>query len=197
VHRDERFPPPVYGALGDMLRRRALFPLAVAVAAVQLALAGCSTGADQGAPTTPPASGATSDEFRFATVSVQGPFGSEPAVLIGDEPQTMNSFVVQDVIRGTGRVATEASTVTVQYVGRSARTKQTFDSSWLRGKAYTLVPSKVPFSAFHDGVPGMRVGGRRLVIIPAALGFGANPPQGSGLSANDNLVFVIDLVSVA
>ena len=49
---------------------------------------------------------------------------------------------------------------------------------------------------FRDGVAGMKVGGRRLIIIPAADAYGSQPPSGSGIQANEPLVFVVDLVSV-
>mgnify|MGYP001460994962 FL=1 len=51
-------------------------------------------------------------------------------------------------------------------------------------------------SGFKDGVAGMKVGGRRLIVIPAAQAYGDNPPSGSGIAKGENLVFVVDLVSV-
>jgi len=106
------------------------------------------------------------------------------------------SLVTYDVVEGTGPAATSTSKVSVQYVGRSARTKRGFDSSWDRGKPFDFVPSRVTFVAFSQGVLGMRAGGRRLVVVPGKLAFGASPPASSDLGPDETLVFVIDLVSV-
>jgi len=62
--------------------------------------------------------------------------------------------------------------------------------------AYSYDPAKVVFKAFTEGVVGMRVGGRRIVIVPGALAFGVNPPASFGLRPNEDLVYVIDLVSI-
>ena len=136
------------------------------------------------------------DTLTYAGVTVSGRLGAEPRFLIGDETQQTASTQVRDVVVGTGPVATAADRVTVNYTARGARSKRTFDSSWLRGRPFSFVPSKIAFTAFSSGVPGMRVGGRRLVVVPGPLAFAARPPAGSGLAANETVVFVIDLVSV-
>jgi peptidylprolyl isomerase len=133
--------------------------------------------------------------LSYDGVTVKGDVGREPAFLIGDETQQTSSIQVRDVVVGTGAAATATGKVTVDYAARGARSKRTFDSSWLRGKPFSFVPSKIAFKAFSSGVPGMRVGGRRLVIVPGPLAFGGSPPSGSGLAANETVVFVIDLVS--
>ena len=166
---------------------------AVGAAAVLAAVVGCGSppSAERGtAGTASPGPSATS----FRGVSVQGEPGREPKVFIGDEAAATSSIQIQDVIAGTGPVAGPASPVTVQYVARGARTKRTFDSSWDRGSAYSYDPRQLSFAAFVDGVPGMKVGGRRIVIVPGPLAFGAQPPAGSGLQPNETVVFVIDLV---
>jgi peptidylprolyl isomerase len=48
---------------------------------------------------------------------------------------------------------------------------------------------------WQEGLVGMQVGGRRLLVIPAELGYGNNPPPGSGIEAGETLIFVVDLVS--
>jgi peptidylprolyl isomerase len=129
-------------------------------------------------------------------VTVSGPLGAKPAVLIGDETQGSTAFTTSDVITGTGPEAKAGSKVSVEYVARSAITKRQFDSSWDRGKPFEFVPDTQAFAAFKDGVAGMRVGGRRLVIVPGAQAFGASPPPGSGIRPGETLVFVIDLLAV-
>lgn len=122
--------------------------------------------------------------------------GERPTVTIGDSTQETASIQVDDVVAGKGPAATAADKVTVEYVGRSAKTKRTFDSSWERGSAFSYDPARIAFKAFTEGVPGMRVGGRRIVVVPASLAFGASPPASTGLGANETLVFVIDLISI-
>lgn len=169
--------------------------LAAGGAALALAtLCACSA-----APATTPsasstASSASPSATSFNGVSVSGEMGQEPTVLIGDETATTSSIKIQDVVTGTGPIAGPTTKVTVQYVARGAKTKRTFDSSWDRGAAYSYDPQELTFSAFVDGVPGMHVGGRRIVIVPGSLAFGATPPAGSGLQPNETVVFVIDLV---
>jgi peptidylprolyl isomerase len=171
---------------------------------VVLLLTGCSASSNASS-VSPPASAAASSGASVITgpgtlsydgVTVNGDVGREPAFLIGDETQQTSSIQVRDVVVGTGATATATGHVTVEYAARGARSKRTFDSSWLRGKPFSFVPSKIAFSAFSSGVPGMRVGGRRLVIVPGPLAFAGKPPAGSGLAANETVVFVIDLVSV-
>jgi peptidylprolyl isomerase len=83
----------------------------------------------------------------------------------------------------------------MQYVGAVASTGKTFDSSWKTGKAVSFDLTQI-ITGIADGVPGMKVGGRRLIVMTAAQGFGANPPASLGVKANEPLVFVVDLVSV-
>jgi len=168
-------------------RRPRRTALVLAAAALTAACSATPSAAPSPSPT----------PFRFDAVTVTGDWGSEPGVQVGDETQSTNSFLVQDIVRGTGPTATSSSRVTVQYVGRAAFSKKTFDSSWARGVPYSFVPGTQTLVAFSEGVTGMRVGGRRLVIVPPSMGFGRTPPVGSGLKADETLVFVIDLVSVA
>ena len=174
---------------------------AVALLGSVLLLSGCSSAASTPALSASPSSSA----FTYKSVSVSGPFGEKPTLLIGDDIQALLPFmgndapselVVRDVIVGTGAAATATSNVSVNYVGRTAKTKHTFDSSWARSKTFDYVPNKVGFAAFKDGVVGMKEGGRRLIVVPAKLGFGDNPPESSGVRPGEMLIFVIDLVSV-
>ncbi len=105
----------------------------------------------------------------------------------------------QDLVVGTGRAAGPTSSVTVQYTGVLYKDGTAFDSSWTRGQpAKFSLTGVVP--GFTQGIGGagkvapMKVGGRRLMILPSALGYGA---QGnSTIPPNAPLVFVVDLVSV-
>ena len=176
---------------------------AVAMLGTALVLSGCSSSSNTPAQSASPS--ASSSAFTYKSVSVSGPFGEKPTLLIGDDLQGLLPFmdgsadtklVIRDVIDGTGAAVTADSKVSVNYVARTAKTKKTFDSSWARGKTYDYVPKDMGFAAFKDGVIGMTVGGRRLVVVPASLGFGDHPPENSGVRPGETLVFVIDLQSV-
>ena len=182
-----------------MSGRVARFAVSVALATLTVATASaCSLeGGGATAPTSSPvAAQASPSSTSFRGVTVSGATGQEPVVLIGDETETTSSIQVQDVVAGSGPVATASTKVAVQYVARGAKTKKTFDSSWDRGEPFAYDPGSVTFSAFVDGVPGMRVGGRRIVIVPGALAFGATPPPNTGLRPDETVVFVIDLLQV-
>jgi FKBP-type peptidyl-prolyl cis-trans isomerase len=108
-------------------------------------------------------------------------------------------LVIKDLIKGTGKAATKTSTVTVQYVGVLYKTGKQFDSSWDRGQPFTaqLGPAGASsgqgvIQGWNEGLPGMRIGGRRELIIPASLAYGkkGSPPS---IPANAPLIFVIDL----
>jgi peptidylprolyl isomerase len=108
---------------------------------------------------------------------------------------------VKDLVVGKGKVATPTSCVTVQYDGVLYSDGKEFDSSWKRGQTaeFSLAGVVQGFTqgiGGTTGVPPMKVGGRRLMILPAALGYGAQPPAGSGIPPNASLVFVVDLKSI-
>ena len=127
------------------------------------------------------------------SVEVIGETGSEPVVAItpGDP---VTELQITDVIVGEGDAVPVGGTVTAHYVGYGAATGDMFDSSWDRGEPATFPLDRV-ILGWQEGLVGMQVGGRRLLVIPAELGYGDNPPPGSGIQAGETLIFVIDLVS--
>jgi len=129
---------------------------------------------------TPPAP--ATEETLDGEPEVEVPDGAPPCKL-----------VIQDIKEGTGAEAEEGATVTVQYVGVSWSTSEQFDASWDRGEPSTFPLSGV-IPGWQEGIPGMKVGGRRQLIIPPDLAYG---PQGQGsIAPNETLVFVIDLLDV-
>lgn len=190
--------------------RRAAVPVLLALA---LALAGCSSsGSDNPtlsapSPTTsaaPQATGSASPaDCPLQAQQVPPPAGvssdltAKPAVPPSSAPAPQQ-VQVADVVAGTGPEARTGSRVEVKYVGAFYDSGKEFDSSWSRGASQTL-----PFGVCQQGVIpgfaiapiGMKVGGRRLVVIPSTYGYGA---QGSGpIPGGATLVFVLDLVSVS
>jgi len=105
------------------------------------------------------------------------------------------SLVEKNLVVGTGATAVASNTVLVQYVGADYATGKVFDSSWARGQP-TSFPLNGVIPGFAQGIVGMKVGGRREIVIPAALGYGASgsPPA---VAPNETLVFVVDLKSLS
>jgi len=124
-----------------------------------------------------------------------GTFGTKPKVTVpGKAPTALEKT---DLIVGTGDEAVAGKKVTVQYVGVSQKTKKQFDASWDRGQPFSFVLGQgnvIP--GWDQGVPGMKVGGRRKLVIPADLAYGSRG-AGSVIGPDEPLVFVVDLVSVS
>lgn len=105
-------------------------------------------------------------------------------------------LVINELERGTGREARAGDKVSVQYVGVNFEDGEEFDSSWSRNEpfSFTLGNSEV-IQGWDQGVEGMKVGGRRELIIPPDLAYGEAGSQPS-IGPNETLVFVVDLVAV-
>ena len=121
--------------------------------------------------------------------------GPKPTVEVpkGPAPKTL---VVKDLKTGDGAEAKSGDQVSVQYVGVLYDGGKQFDSSWDRGQPFSFqLGSGQVIQGWDQGVAGMKVGGRRELIIPPNLGYG---PQGQPptIPPNATLVFVIDLLSV-
>jgi peptidylprolyl isomerase len=141
------------------------------------------------------ATSAASTTSTAATPTVKTPttgaLSKEPKVKLPSGPAP-KKLVIKDLIKGSGEEAKAGATVTVNYVGVLYKGGKVFDASWLRKEPSTFPLSGV-IPGWTKGIPGMKVGGRRELIIPAALGYGAagSPPK---IPANAPLVFVIDLL---
>ena len=108
----------------------------------------------------------------------------------GQPPTTLFSA---DIVKGGGATAGAGATVTVHYTLMAWSSGKIVESSWTSGQTATFPLSGV-IKGWQDGIPGMREGGRRLLIVPPSLGYGATA-QGP-IAANETLVFVVDLVKV-
>ncbi len=174
------------GACGDDSEDQAELPPAIP--------AGAETAP---APTTTTATTAARASGTGAKLKISKDLDSKPEIPkpSGEPP---SKLVVQDVVKGTGRAAKVDDEVTVHYVGVTHSTGAEFDTSW-KGPAE---PVEFPLSqgqlidGWVQGIPGMKVGGRRVLIIPPELGYGASgsPPS---IGPDETLVFVIDLKKVA
>ncbi len=100
-----------------------------------------------------------------------------------------------DLKEGTGEVVQPDATITAHYTGAVAATGNVFQSSKDFGGPISFGLNQV-IKGWTDGVPGMKVGGVRRLLIPASQAYGATPPPGSGIPANADLVFDIELVAI-
>ena len=107
----------------------------------------------------------------------------------GDAPTTLQ---IRDIVVGDGAEALPGAQVRVHYVGVEFSSGEEFDSSWNRGESIEF-PLRGLIQGWQDGIPGMKVGGRRELIIPPALAYGE---RGGHQLAGQTLIFVIDLLAV-
>ena len=164
------------------------------------ALAGCGGGGGNAKPADIPAGGASSTP---ATTTPATPKAStnlkntkvKPAVpkQKGKPPKKL---VVKDIVVGKGPAAKKGDRLSMQYVGVTYADGNEFDSSWDRGQPFKLVLGKGSvIKGWDQGLVGIRRGGRRELIIPAKLAYGATgqPPS---IPPNATLVFIVDALSV-
>ena len=137
--------------------------------------------------------GVESSSYATSTVlpSVTAHVGVAP--IIGKPKGTAPAkLIIKDIIKGKGKVAILSSTVTAEYVLMSWKTGKVLQSSWSSGPFTDPLYKVIP--GWQKGIPGMKVGGRRLLVVPPALAYG---PSGSGpIGPNETLIFVVDLLGV-
>lgn len=110
--------------------------------------------------------------------------------------ETVTELQKIDTKPGTGAEAKADSTVTVDYTGAVAATGVIFESSKDSGQPATFPLNQV-IEGWKQGIPGMKEGGVRRLVIPADLAYGASPPPGSGIPANAALVFDVTMIKVS
>ena len=171
--------------------------LAILLGAATIAVGGCggddsSTTAEipaGPAPTTPAAPAVqTSKDLKDTS---KKPVIPKPT---GSPPKTLQ---VKDIVKGKGRAAKSGDNLTMQYVGVSYSTGAEFDASWDRGEPFEFQLGKGSvIKGWDKGLVGIKPGGRRELIIPPKLGYGAQgqPPS---IGPNETLVFIVDAVKVS
>ncbi len=183
------------------MRRIRPFALIVAVAAV-VVVAGCGSSSNSSSSSSTSKAAAAASTIKGPSVTdTTGTYPVNPALTkkpviklpTGPAPKKL---VVKDLVPGTGRKVVSGDPLVVRYVGELYKNGKQFDASWDRK------PNTFPVSiglgqvipGWDKGLIGMRVGGRRELIIPPSLGYGAagSPPS---IPANAPLVFVIDLLA--
>lgn len=138
---------------------------------------------------------ATGDETSATQPTEPAEEKTKPQVTVPDGAPP-KKLVKNDLEVGTGPAAKAGDEVTVQYVGFGYDSKKEFDSSWSRNEpfAFTLGAGEV-IPGWDQGIVGMKVGGRRELVIPPNLAYGpAGAPPAIG--PNETLIFVVDLEAV-
>jgi peptidylprolyl isomerase len=185
--------------------------ITLAVLGLAAAVAGCGSSSAAPGIQTAPSAGLTADTTTVAsaastssttasatstsTTPLPAALSTKPKVVIPSGPPP-KKLEVKDLITGTGPAATAASTVNVQYVGELYKGGKQFDASWNDGSGQPVsLPLTGVIKGWQQGIPGMKVGGRRELIIPASLAYGSQAQ--AKIPANSTLVFVIDLHGVS
>jgi peptidylprolyl isomerase len=161
--------------------------------------AGCGGGDDasgESAATPIPVPQDPAADIRRIVEGLSTDTSSKPEIAapLGSPPAELEK---RDIVRGTGPKAKKGDNLAMQYVGVSWSTGEQFDASWDRAKepfTFELGAGGV-IPGWDEGLVGMRQGGRRLLVIPAAKGYGAQgqPPD---IGPNETLIFVVDLLRI-
>jgi len=160
--------------------------LLIAFACLALVVAGC--GSDD--------SSSTSSSSGEATEKVEAPKEKTKPQVKAQQGAPPTELVANDLEEGSGPAAKAGDEVTVQYVGVNYKSGKEFDASWDRGEPFTFaLGSGMVIPGWEEGIEGMKVGGRRELIIPPELGYGSagSPPA---IPPNETLVFVVDLEAI-
>jgi FKBP-type peptidyl-prolyl cis-trans isomerase len=181
---------------------------ALAMAALVLAalIAGCGSGGsstitvgneNKADNTLAKSTGATAEKSEttsnIPTTPTSGPISTKPTVTPPSGPAP-NKLVIKDLVIGTGAEAKSGQKITVNYVGVLYNGGKEFDSSWKRNEPFTFtLGTGQVIKGWDKGIPGMKVGGRRELVIPSALAYGSkgSPPS---IPPNAPLIFVVDLL---
>lgn len=113
------------------------------------------------------------------------------------DPEPPSDLVATDVTEGDGAEASSGATVSVHYVGVAHSSGEEFDASYNRGTPLTFrLGAGQVISGWDQGVQGMKVGGRRQLVIPPHLGYG-DRGAGGVIKPGETLIFVVDLLDVS
>jgi len=176
--------------------------LPIALACLSLAVFAASCGDDEdeaAAPQDTATATATPEPAPSGPADlgdISKDLGEKPAIETpsGEPPAELQKT---DIVKGKGKQAKEGDMVSLQYVGNSWTTGAQFDASWDRGGepfSFALGAGEV-IPGWDQGIAGMKEGGRRLLVIPPDLAYGAQSPS-PDIGPNETLVFVVDLEKV-
>lgn len=128
------------------------------------------------------------------TTPVRGPLSKKPKIKAHKGPAPKR-LVIREIVKGTGPKAKSGDVLTVNYVGALYSNGKVFDSSWRRDETFTFpLGRREVIEGWERGLTGMRVGGRRELIIPSVLAYGSKGSSPT-IPPNSTLIFVVDLLA--
>jgi peptidylprolyl isomerase len=169
--------------------------MAVMALCAALAVWGCGGSDDDSSSTGSESSASTAAETDSTTAASPSGKKTKPEVTVpdGSPPEKLE---IDDIEEGSGATAKAEDEITVQYVGVGYESGKEFDSSWSRNEPFSFMLGEgLVVAGWEQGLEGMKVGGRRELIIPPDLAYGAagSPPT---IGPNETLIFVVDLLAV-
>ena len=146
-------------------------------------------GGDPVTSTTAPTRGTTVDGVTVEETELG------PVITVAPALPAATEVIAKTLNSGKGQELKATDTLTFNYCGVGLVSQQQFDSSWANGAPITY-PLDQLIAGWGQGMPGMKLGEERLLIIPGAAGYGPTPPQGSGILPDESLAFVVQLISI-
>jgi FKBP-type peptidyl-prolyl cis-trans isomerase len=174
-------------------RQRRLITAVISAAVIVAVLALVARGAGDDKSTADGGTTTTTAAVTTTSTTVAIPAGLTKPVIEPKKGPAPSKLVSNDITPGTGAEAKAGDTVTIHYVGVLYDGGKQFDSSWDKGAPATFDLDGL-IKGWQQGIPGMKVGGRRELIVPPDLGYGA--VANGDIPPNSTLVFVIDLLGV-
>jgi peptidylprolyl isomerase len=175
------------------MRTRTL--IVAGLAALSLVVAGCGekevhTTSDESSSD----SGAAKAPAKTTAEPAEAAPMTKPKIKVPSGPPPKD-LVIKDITKGTGTPVKSGDNITVNYIGVGYSDGKAFDNSYDRGQPFPLqLGAGMVIPGWDKGIVGMKVGGRRQLIIPAPLAYGAqgSPPS---IKPNETLIFDVDLLS--
>jgi peptidylprolyl isomerase len=174
-------------------------------ACLSLVVAGCGSSDESSTSSSEPTAASTeksraepgggAEKSENAEKQSAGGKKTKPTVTVPSSPPP-KQLKIEEIEKGSGATAKAGDEVTVQYVGVGYDSEEEFDSSWSRNEPFTFnLGAGEVIKGWDQGVEGMKVGGRRELLIPGNLAYGpeGRPPT---IGPNETLIFVIDLLAV-
>ncbi|CAB5239655.1 unannotated protein [freshwater metagenome] len=175
----------------SLVSKKAIVSIVISISLITLTACG---GSDvSSSPTnsaTPSESAAASGTVLPTVTNIAG----EAPTITAPQGAAPTELVSTDIIVGTGAEVLATSTLTVHYTLMAWSTGKVVESSWTGKSPATFGLSQV-ILGWQQGIPGMKVGGRRLLVIPPALGYGA--AGGGPIGPNETLIFAVDVLGVS
>lgn len=133
------------------------------------------------------------DKVTSTTLPTVSAVAGEAPTISAPEGAAPTELTTKDIIVGTGAEVKATSTLTVHYTLMAWSTGKIIETSW-SGQPATFPLAQV-VEGWQKGLPGAKVGGRRLLVLPPSMGYGA---AGAGpIGPNETLIFVVDIIGVA